>query len=71
MAALVPDDLVERLRSVEEELRDRAYDLLREASAAGATRVSADQRKLEQARRAVAKAVGILSGAAGDRGLDD
>jgi hypothetical protein len=60
------DDLVERLTAIEEDLRDRAYDQLRQA--AGATdeddvrAFKSQERSLLQARRAIAKAIGALNG---------
>jgi hypothetical protein len=54
------DDLIGQLESVSELLADRALDVLREASAAGATTRPEAERQLTQARRAVEKAVAIL-----------
>jgi hypothetical protein len=56
------DDLVTALRSIEERLRDLAYDRLREA-AAGDAEAAADEKKLLQARRAIEKAIRALGGA--------
>jgi hypothetical protein len=60
------DDLVERLAAIEEDLRDRAYDRLRQAASASdedtLKRYKAEERKLLQARRAIARAIGALSG---------
>lgn len=53
-------EAVEQLRAIEETLRDVAYDRLREAVEAGEERVGALQRRLEQARRGVAKAIQAL-----------
>lgn len=55
------NDLVSELRSIEERLRDLAYDRLREA-AAGDADAAADEKKLLQARRAVEKAIRSLGG---------
>lgn len=55
------EDLAERLRVIEEELRDRAYEHLREAVARGDD-ASAEEKRLNQARRAVEKAIHALSG---------
>ena len=52
-------DLVERLRSIEEELRDLAYDRLREA-AAGVDGAAAAEKRMLQARRAIEKAIRAL-----------
>jgi hypothetical protein len=54
-----PEELVEQLRSIEEQLRDLAYDRLREA-AAGDAAAKADEKKLLQARRAIEKAIRAL-----------
>ena len=59
------EGIVERLAAVEEELRDLAYDRLRERardpeSDAGKA-ANKDEKRLEQARRAVAKAIGALT----------
>lgn len=53
------DELVETLRGIEERLRDLAYDRLREA-AEGDEDARAEERRLEQARRAVARALKAL-----------
>jgi hypothetical protein len=59
------DAIVERLAAVEEELRDLAYERLTDAardpdSDAGAA-AGADEKRLLQARRAIAKAIQALS----------
>ncbi len=54
------EELAERLRSIEEELRDLAYDRLREA-ANGDDAAKADERRLGQARRAVERAITALA----------
>jgi hypothetical protein len=59
------EDIAERLRGIEEELRDLAYDRLREA-AAGDDDAKADERRLGQARRAVERAIRALSPIGGD-----
>ena len=51
--------IVERLTAIEEELRDLAYDRLRDAVDAPA--VLAEERRLHQARRAIEKAIRILA----------
>lgn len=55
------DDIVTELRSLEERLRDLAYDRLREA-AAGDGDAAADEKRLLQARRALEKAIRVLGG---------
>ncbi len=55
------EDLVAELRTIEERLRDLAYDRLREA-ASGDAEAAADEKKVLQARRAVEKAIRALGG---------
>ena len=52
-------DVVETLRSVEERLRDAAYDRLRDA-VDGDEDAVADERRIQQARRAVVRALQAL-----------
>jgi hypothetical protein len=63
------EELVERLAVIEEDLRDRAYDHLRRAASASdddeLRAAKAEERRLLQARRAVARAIGALSGPGG------
>jgi hypothetical protein len=54
------EQIADRLRSIEEELRDAAYDSLRDA-ANGNEQAAADEKRLLQARRAIARAIGALS----------
>ena len=54
--------LVERLRSIEEELRDLAFERLRAANEDGDADALADEKKLLQARRAVERAINALGG---------
>ena len=59
------EGIAERLAAIEEELRDLAYDRLRERardpeSEAGKA-ANAEEKRLEQARRAIAKAIGALT----------
>ena len=60
------EDLIERLAAIEEDLRDRAYDHLRRAASASdedeLRDAKAEERRLLQARRAIARAIGALSG---------
>jgi len=56
------DDIVAQLQSIEERLRDLAYDRLREA-ATGDADAAADEKRLLRARRAVEKAIRDLGGA--------
>jgi hypothetical protein len=55
------DELVVQLRTVEESLRDLAYDRLREA-ADGDEGAAADEKRLLRARRAVERAIHALGG---------
>lgn len=52
-------DVVETLRGVEERLRDAAYDRLRDAVEGDEVAVK-DERRLQQARRAVERALRAL-----------
>jgi hypothetical protein len=58
------DGIVEQLRSIEEQLGDLAYERLRALAADpdgdGAKAVKAEERRLLQARRAIAKAIATL-----------
>jgi hypothetical protein len=54
------DDLIARLRSLSEDLADRAIAVLSEASRAGETTRPAHERALTTARRAVEKAIATL-----------
>jgi hypothetical protein len=56
------DDIIEALRSVEDRLRDLAYERLRAAAEDGDADAEADERKVLQARRAVARAIAALGG---------
>lgn len=62
------EDLVSQLRSIEEQLRDLAYDRLREA-AAGDEDAKAEEKQLLVARRGIEKAIRALDTA--DRTADD
>ena len=53
--------IVERLRVIEEELRDLAYDRLREA-AGGDEIARGDEKRVLQARRALERAIRALDG---------
>jgi hypothetical protein len=54
-------DLIVELRSIEERLRDRAYERLR-AAAEGDEEGAADEKRLSRARRAVERALRALGG---------
>ena len=54
--------VIERLRAIEEDLRDLAYDRLRESVDTGKT--LAEERRLHQARRAIGRAIHLLEASA-------
>lgn len=60
------DLVVERLQAIEEELRDLAYDRLRNALDSPA--LLAEERRLTQARRAIEKAIRLLGSGPDDLG---
>ena len=59
------ESITERLGALEEELRDLAYERLREAARSPASEeaepAAAEERRVLQARRAIAKAIAALS----------
>lgn len=55
------EELVDQLRSISEDLADMALDELKNAHAAGQTKRPEREKSLTQARRAVEKAVAVLS----------
>jgi hypothetical protein len=59
------EDIVARLRVIEGTLRDLAFDRLRDA-AEGDADAAAEEKKLQQARRAVERALRALGGAPDD-----
>jgi hypothetical protein len=56
------EPIVERLRSVEADLRDLAYERLRAAAEDGDADAVAEVKRLLQARRAIEKAIVALGG---------
>jgi hypothetical protein len=56
------EGIVDRLRSIEEDLRDLAYERLRAAAADSDDDAAADERRVLQARRAVERAIIALGG---------
>jgi hypothetical protein len=60
------EPIVERLRSIEADLRDLAYERLRAAAEDGDTDALAEEKKLLQARRAIEKAIVDLGGSTHD-----
>lgn len=65
------DDLIARLRSVSDDLADRAIAVLSEASRARETKRPEEERALTQARRAVEKAIVVLERMQGRSGESD
>jgi hypothetical protein len=55
------DELVEQLRGIEETLRELAYDRL-SAAADGDADAAGDEKRIQQARRAVERAIHALGG---------
>jgi hypothetical protein len=56
------DEITEQLRAIEERLRDLAFDRLRDA-AEGDEQAKHAEKRLQQARRAVERAIRALGGA--------
>jgi len=56
------DDLIAQLASIEERLRDLAYDRLRAAAEEGDADAAAEERQILKARRAVERAIHALGG---------
>jgi hypothetical protein len=58
------ENIAERLAVIEEELRDLAYERLRDAARSpdsdASEAAAAEEKRLNQARRAIAKAIGVL-----------
>ncbi|MET0726948.1 MAG: hypothetical protein ABWZ76_01480 [Acidimicrobiales bacterium] len=54
------DDIRSRLETISEELADLAIQRLQESIDAGGHELPVDERRLQRARRAVEKAIGIL-----------
>ena len=55
-------EIVDALRSIEERLRELASERLRAAAEDGDRGAEADEKKLQQARRAVERAIRALGG---------
>ena len=60
------DDIRMRLEAISEELADLAIQRLRESIDAGGHELPVDEKRLTRARRAVEKAVNLLSEPTGD-----
>ena len=58
------EPIVERLQSIEADLRDLAYERLRAAAEDGDADALAEEKKVLQARRAIEKAIVALGGTA-------
>jgi len=56
------DDLIAQLASIEERLRDLAYERLRAAAEDGDADAAAQERQILKARRAVERAIQALGG---------
>ncbi len=54
-------DIVSRLEVISEEIADKALDALKSAHREGAVKRPETERQLTSARRAVEKAIGVLS----------
>jgi hypothetical protein len=57
------EDLAARLVAIEEELRDLVFDRLQAAAADGDREAAAEEKRLQQARRAVERAIRALGAA--------
>ena len=62
MSVAGADDVVATLRGIEERLRELAYEQLRAAAEDGDAAAEADERRIQQARRAVERAIRALGG---------
>ena len=55
------NDVITRLESISEELADKALDALKSAHREGAVKRPETERQLTTARRAIEKAIGVLT----------
>jgi hypothetical protein len=55
------DEIIQQLRNISESLSDRALTVLKEAHALGESKRPEIERTLTQARRAIEKAIGLLT----------
>lgn len=55
------NDIVSRLESISEEIADKALDTLKSAHREGAVKRPETERQLMTARRAIEKAIGVLT----------
>ena len=56
-----PEQIVDQLKFISDQLADRALSVLKEAHAAGESKRPEAERTLTQARRAVEKAISLLT----------
>jgi len=55
------NDMISRLESISEQLADKALDALKSAHREGAVKRPETERQLTTARRAIEKAIGVLT----------
>jgi len=55
------EQIIDQLKTISDQLADRALSVLKEAHAAGESKRPEEERTLTQARRAVEKAISLLS----------
>ena len=55
------EQIIDQLKTISAQLADRALSVLKEAHAAGESKRPEEERTLTQARRAVEKAISLLS----------
>ena len=55
------NDMISRLESISEELADKSLDALKSAHREGAVKRPETERQLTTARRAIEKAIGVLT----------
>jgi uncharacterized Ntn-hydrolase superfamily protein len=55
------NDMISRLESISDELADKALDALKSAHREGAVKRPETERQLTTARRAIEKAIGVLT----------
>ena len=55
------EQIIDQLKTISDQLADRALSVLKEAHAAGESKRPEAERTLTQARRAVEKAIGLLT----------
>jgi uncharacterized Ntn-hydrolase superfamily protein len=55
------NDMISKLESISEELADKALDALKSAHREGAVKRPETERQLTTARRAIEKAIGVLT----------